>query len=298
MSTVTIFTAPKPFLDPHIKIIQQNAIRSWKELGDEIEVFLIGDEPGIKQAASDLNVRHIPGVEVNQQGTPLVSSIFSLARQASSGELLLYLNADILLLPDTLVVIREVCQLNQEFLLVGRRWDLDITREIDFSSEWASEIRARIKDQGKLRTYTAIDYFIFPRQQYQEILPFAIGRAGWDNWMIFHGMKQNLPVIDLTPSLMVVHQNHDYRHLPDGVVHYDLAESQQNVELGGGMRNLYDLLDVSLVYQGGRIRPKAPSLERFLRRLERIVIPDQQVGWRWSLTRILRKTRRRIFSTR
>jgi len=298
MSTVTIFSAPKPFLDPHIKIIQRNAVRSWKNLGTDVEVFLIGDEPGISQTAGELKVRHLPGVEVNQQGTPLVSSIFSLARQASSAELLLYLNADILLLPDTLAIIREVGKLRDEFLLVGRRWDLDISREIDFSSDWAPDIRLRTKDHGLLRTYTAMDYFIFPRHLYQEIPPFAIGRAGWDNWMIFHAMEQNLPVIDLTPTLMIVHQNHDYRHLPNGEAHYDLVESHQNVELAGGISKLYDLLDVNLMYRGGRIQPIRPSLKRFLRWLERIVTPDQPVGLRWSVTRIVRRTRRIFFKNR
>jgi hypothetical protein len=109
-------------------------------------------------------------------------------------------------------------------------------------------------------------------------------------------LQQEWPVIDLTPSLTVIHQNHDYHHLPGGALHYDLEESHQNVLLSGGMRTLYDLLDVQLVFKDGRIQNKAPSLESFLRKLERWVIPDQQSGWRWRLTRLLRKTRKRIYS--
>jgi len=51
MSNITIFTAPKPFSDPHINIIQRNAVRSWKMLGPDAEVLLIGDENGIKEEA-------------------------------------------------------------------------------------------------------------------------------------------------------------------------------------------------------------------------------------------------------
>jgi len=129
---------------------------------------------------------------------------------------------------------------------------------------------------------------------YQGIPPFAIGRAGWDNWMIYHGMREPWPVIDLTPSLQVVHQNHDYGHLPNGNAHYDLEESYQNVALSGGMVTLYDLLDVPLEYSKGQIRRKKLSLQRLLRKMERLVIPEEQSGWRWTLTRILRKTRRKI----
>ena len=54
MTFLTIFTSPKPFTDPHIATIQRNAIRSWQSLGEEVEVLLIGEEPGIAEAAVDL----------------------------------------------------------------------------------------------------------------------------------------------------------------------------------------------------------------------------------------------------
>jgi hypothetical protein len=81
MKELTIFTAPKPFIHPHIIKIQRNAIRSWKQLGDQVEVFLLGDEPGIKEAAEDLGVGYIPEVERSNSGTPLISSIFSVTRE-------------------------------------------------------------------------------------------------------------------------------------------------------------------------------------------------------------------------
>jgi hypothetical protein len=46
MTSLTIFSAPKPFTNPHIDIIQRNAIRSWVEMDSRVEVILIGDEQG------------------------------------------------------------------------------------------------------------------------------------------------------------------------------------------------------------------------------------------------------------
>ena len=43
---ITIFTAPKPFTNPHIDLIQRNAIQSWLHLGDDVNVVMIGNEPG------------------------------------------------------------------------------------------------------------------------------------------------------------------------------------------------------------------------------------------------------------
>jgi len=294
MTKVTVFSAPKPFTNPHIKTIQRNAIQSWLALGPDVEVLLIGNEPGIRETALELDVQVIPDVICNAQGTPLVSSIFKLARENTSSNVMIYLNADIILLPECLEVIESIRSLYDDFLLVGRRWDLDITEQLDFGNTFPEEISGRLQREGVLRKYTAMDYFIFPRHLFRSIPSFAVGRAGWDNWMIYHGMHQPWPVIDITPSNRIIHQNHDYSHLPNGQIHYDLEESRQNVSLAGGLRSMYDLLDVTLVFRNGRIHNKKPSLRRLLRRLERSVTPEQQTGWRWQMTRIFRKIGRRI----
>ena len=50
--------------------------------------------------AHEYNILHLPDVTRNDWGTPLVSSIFELARQSTNSPLLAYVNADILLMPD------------------------------------------------------------------------------------------------------------------------------------------------------------------------------------------------------
>ncbi len=79
---LTIFTAPKPFVDPHIIDIQMNAIRSWKALGEEVAIVLIGDETGIHQAAKETGSIFVADVKRNRLGTPLISSIFNIGREA------------------------------------------------------------------------------------------------------------------------------------------------------------------------------------------------------------------------
>ncbi len=294
MIEITIFTAPKPFTDPHINIIQRNAIQSWKSLGSQVEVLLVGDEDGMAEAASDLGVIQLPDVAKNDLGTPLVNSIFSAARQASQTELYIYTNADIIFTAEILSIIASIRKIKKEFLLVGQRWDLDVEKRIDFSGPWQSELRRQVAESGYLKSQTAMDYFIFTKGLYQEIPPFAIGRAGWDNWMIFQALQEKWPVIDITPDYQVIHQNHDYRHLPGGKIHYDLEESHQNVMLGGGIQKTYDLLDVNRIFDRNRIRIRPLSIRKILRLLERRIIPEQQEGLRWRLTVILRKTRKRI----
>ncbi|MFH2039753.1 MAG: hypothetical protein ABIJ65_10000 [Chloroflexota bacterium] len=234
MAYLTIFSAPKSFSDPHIATIQRNAIRSWRELGADVDVILVGEEEGLAEAARDLGVTHISQVSRNEHGTPLVSSIFTAARENSSSALLGYVNADILLLPDLLPAIRYMAEMVKEFILVGQRWDLDVWEVLDFSDGWATRLRHDINSHGKLHPPAGSDYFIFPRSCYQDIPDFAIGRAGWDNWMIYQARKQGWLAVDATRVITIVHQGHDYAHLPEGKTHRRVPETDENIRLAGG----------------------------------------------------------------
>lgn len=295
MPFLTIFTAPKPFTNPHIATIQRNAICSWMQLGEQVQVLLVGDEAGMAETAAELGLQHLPQVRCNEQGTPLVSSIFELARQNSQAPVMAYLNADILVTPDFGQAAWQISAQIERFLLVGQRWDLDITQPLDFSPGWDDRLKQEARHRGSLHAPAGSDYFVFPRQLFTEMPDFAIGRAGWDNWTIYHARSQGWAVVDITPDCMVIHQNHDYSHLPDGKPHYDLEESAHNQELAGGMPHLYMVLDSDRQLVGGRLRPPRPSVLRTLRRAEVGLLPENgQRDWRWSLSRQFRRMRRRL----
>ncbi len=288
---LTLFSAPKPFTDPHINLIQRNAIQSWIRL-PETEVILVGEEDGLAEAAADYRVRHLPEVRRNEWGTPLVSSIFQLAREASSSPLMCYVNGDILLLPTFVEIIRRVADRTPRFLMIGQRWDLNLTEPLDFSPGWDARLWAETQTRGSLHAPAGSDYFVFPRGLFTEMPDFAIGRAGWDNWMIYHARASRFPLIDATHDLMVIHQSHDYSHLPGGKSHYDLEETAINAQLGGGMRNMYMTLDATHELVNGQVRRARPNRARLLRALERALYPESETGWRWALTRRLRRLRR------
>ena len=68
-------------------VIQRNAIQSWKALGADVEVWLVGEEEGVEKAAKELGVGFIPGVLRNESGTPRIDSIFDCVRQKSRADL-------------------------------------------------------------------------------------------------------------------------------------------------------------------------------------------------------------------
>ena len=296
MTLLTIFSAPKPFTNPHINVIQRNAIQSWQHLGPEVEVFLMGDEPGMAQVVAEYGVRQFPDVLCNDQGTPLVSSMFELARRASESPILVCVNADILFLPDLITSIRELTARAHNYLLIGQRWDLEVRQLIEFTDGWDERLRAEIRALGQLHTPSGSDFFVFPRELFVEMPDFAIGRAGWDNWMIYQAKQQGWPVIDATPSVTVVHQNHDYSHLPGGRPHYELPESHKNQALAGGLNHMYMILDSDKQLRDGKLRSPQITLIRSIRQAEVWLTPadGRRTGIRWSLARQIRRLRRRI----
>lgn len=210
---LTIFTIPKPF-EGHIGVIQRNAIRSWILLNPPCEIILCGDEPGTAEMAAECGLRHLPNLARNEFGTPFLHSTFTQVRSIARGELLCYMNADLIFLDD---FSRAVERLDTNpFLLVGQRWDFDQTQVIDFEDPtWREQLLRRVEQCAQPHSLWGLDYFVFPRDGVLDRLPpFVVGRPGWDNWMIYHARQRGIPVIDASPVIRAIHQNHDYNHVP------------------------------------------------------------------------------------
>lgn len=263
-------------------MIQSNTLRNWKALGEVVQVVVVGDEPGIAEVCRELDLVHLPEVRCNTMGTPLISSIFDLARGVNESPCLVYANADILFLPELLDTIRSLASEKDRFLGVGQRWDLDVQEPLSFSSNWAGLLRERAKRDGQVHGQTGSDYFIFPRHCFTEIPDFAVGRAGWDNWMIFRGRWQHWAVVDLTESLIVIHQNHGYAHLPGGVIHHKQPETQDNVRMGGGRRTIFKLSDATHTLVAGRLCNQPLDWGAFWREVEIFPLTwlqSRPLGW-------------------
>lgn len=283
---LTIFSLPKPFIG-HIRMIQYNAIKSWTLLGAGVEVILLGDEPGTAEASRDLGVRHEPRIKRNEFGTPLLNNAFSKAKHLASHETLCYSNCDIIL-PQTLIhSLDAVSGLRRQFLMVGRRWDLDVTEPIDVSqSDWNGELAAAARQRGIQRPDHWIDYFCFRGDFWKNMPAFAVGRAWWDNWFIWNARDQGVPVIDASSAVTAVHQNHDYSHHPQGkpgVMEGD--EAQRSFDLAGGWRHLWTIADSSHVMSGRGIWPSHRHWTRQARReLDLAILESRPARQRYRLT--------------
>ena len=280
---LTLFTIPKPFRG-HIATIQRNAIQSWLQLQPACQIILFGDDAGVAEAAAEFNVTHVPDVQRNEHGTPLLNSVFETAQRLSTRPWVCYVNADIILLSDFVEAVQRIPK--RSFLMVGRRRCLEIDRRLNFDPAWESDLRTDLVARGVLDRHDAIDYFVFPRGLCKDMPPFAVGRAGWDNWFIYWARSVGVPVIDATQAVTAIHQNHDYAHHPkgkDGV--YRGEEAKQNIELAGGLSHAFDSRDATWLLGPMGLRP-ALSLVHLQRRKQTLPILFPNSGLRVGFLRL------------
>ena len=243
---VTIFAVPKPFRD-HIALIQSNAIRSWLALRPECEVILFGDDHGVGEAAKQHGVQHVARIAKNEYGTPLLDDVFLKAQTTAKYPTLCYVNADILLLSDFLPAVERVREEKPRFLMVGSRWDVEMNRTVPFADgESEGEIRDLVLKTGTPRSPEWIDYFVFNRGLFTDLLPFALGRAAFDNWLLWRATVGGAALVDASSEVLAVHQNHDYAHHKQGQKGvWEGPEARRNRELMETWDHCYFLTDAS-----------------------------------------------------
>jgi hypothetical protein len=214
---LTFFTTPKAFRG-NLAITQRNAIASWKQLHPEVEVIVFGNEEGAAEAANEFDARFERDVPCNEFHTPYLNAIFDRAQETARHDLLCYINCDIVLTADFKDAFERATAWRNQFLMVGRRWDTDVTDALDFGQpDWQTRIRQRALAANRQRPAQFIDYFAFRRGLFQgKIPPFAAGRPGFDNWLIWFAGASGASVIDASPVVVAVHQNHDHSHVPKG----------------------------------------------------------------------------------
>ena len=242
---LTLFSIPKPFTGT-IGELQRNAMRSWRALGPEVEVVLVGDEDGTAEAAVELGVGHVPGVATNDRGTPRLDDAFARVEEVATQPLRCFVNADIVLLDDFLPAVAAAAAFAPRMLMVGTTLDLVLDAGFEAESEDArAELRRRALDSGRSRGATAIDYFAFTPGLFDPLPPFVVGRARFDNWLVWRARQRGV-VVDASAAVVAVHQHHDYAHVVGGQdeAHFG-DEAEANYALTGGSSTIYTINDAS-----------------------------------------------------
>jgi hypothetical protein len=263
---ITFLAAPKPFVG-RVATAQQNAVESWTRLVPRPEVLLFGDEEGVGACAESLGVAHAPFVERNQYGTPLLSDLMAQGERRASDGLICFANADIVFLQDFMDTAKRVYSQRERFLLVSRTRRLQVDERLAFDVETLAKLRDRVRT-APLRHPTAIDYFVFPKGLFGSLPKFAIGRAAYDNWLLWKASTLSVPVIDATASITAIHQEHGYEHVAGGLEWTRAGpEAKRNQELAGGDVGFRTLRDASHLLVRGRVVRNPKSIGRAATRI-------------------------------
>lgn len=205
--------------------------------------------------------------------------MFGRAQGIARHHLLCYINCDIVLMQDFFDAVKRVREKHAQFLMVGRRWDIEIAAPLSFrKKDWESSLSQRVLRNGRRRGPEWIDYFIFSRELYgEDVPPFVVGRVFWDNWLVWKALASRRPVIDASSAVLAVHQNHDYGYHPQGKQGvFNGAEAKRNHVLAGGWRHLRTIADATEVLGEGGLRPNRSwhwaTAKRYARQAVRVFL--------------------------
>lgn len=232
---ITFFTIPKAWHGDDARR-QRNAVSSW--LGIGAGVILFGDDPGVREAASELGAGHEPKLTRNENGTPLLDGVFARAHELVPRGFLCFANTDILV-GDDFGTAAESLRDMAPLLMIGESRDANVAGDIAPGGPLPP---------GRKRGAGALDWFLFTRGVFEQIPPFAVGRAAFDNWLVWHARNAGATVVDATPSVRVVHQAHGYGHVSGGFASTRAgAEAAANWRLIGSKDRIYTRYDATHV---------------------------------------------------
>jgi hypothetical protein len=262
---LTLFTTAKAFRG-QIGIAQRNALKSWKMLHSDVEVILFGDDEGAAEVCAEFGLRHEPRVERHQSGMKYLNYLFEKARAIGRYKYLCYANCDIILMDDFYRAFVKAAGWRERFLMIGQRWDADITKPVDFTDPvWGIALRLHVQQVGFRQAMHYIDYFAFSKGVYDEIPRFLLGRSWWDHWLVWRALSSDVPVIDCSSVVTAVHQNHAHTYHPQGKqgTHEDVL-AEQNKRLAGDGRHLRIIADSTHILVGRGVIRRAMPFRRFL----------------------------------
>jgi len=282
---ITILASPKPFIGID-KENQYRAINNWKTISCRYEIILYGNSIGIENAGKDLNVKVVNQIRSTENGIPYFGAIVEHASKYGEYDTQLFLNCDILLsnIDEVLFNVKF-----QNFLIIGQRIDLSEGTIIDQSISDFEILKKELLNlnKAKLHEPTGVDYFIFKKNQWNNIDEIVIGRGGYDSALLNFTKKSGIPIIDATNSIIALHQFHNYNHVKGSEQTVFYGIDAKNNLLHAGKHSLLTISDSDYAINKDEILyfpcrgDKIRQFELFLRYKIKLVLISKFVRLFW-----------------
>jgi len=275
---LTLFAVPKA--EGPLAELWPLALQTWRQFGPPaMEILLFGEASSVARWATTWDALHIPEVRRNAYGTPYLHTLFEHARNTARHEILAFINCALILGKDFFESMAHLRQWRERFLATGSVWDVALNPIPETPDPaWYSGVLSRALTGGKVMPWTGF-FQVFHRDLYRNIPPILYGRLGWNDWLIWQARVQRVPIVDLSPTVTIIHPYHsDPAPGKDKRDRYE-EEDRYNALHIQPMKRFYTLRDATHILMRGQVRP---NLRRWLEPLRQTI-----TGGRSAARRIL-----------
>ena len=203
---LTLFTSWNDETEKYL--VHNLTVRNWLSLRPFVIPVIFTNESEVGEECGRQGWDVFPVRVAAADGIPVLKYMYHDVMAAYNTTFYAYSNGDILFtenLIDTLVSLINSLDLQKPALIIGKRTNVNNVTEVE-GSNWGN-LTSIAKSRGKLFTGYAEDYFITPRiYPWKDIAEVVIGRRAYDNWLVYYARKQKQTVIDVTQTLLAVHQ--------------------------------------------------------------------------------------------
>jgi hypothetical protein len=200
---LTIFTAARPFRGG-TATIQRNALHSWMQLHEDVQIILFGDAAGTQEVAWELGLHYEASPQVTTTGAVRLDYMLATARRYARHNVLCFAACDILLQRDLCEALNRVEALHHEFVMVGRAAirrteGAEAGSSANAMNGSAKNMQATSSGSVSENSHARLDYVIFSRNCFVSDVPGLPANSPFAaKWLMRRAMANEVHVVDVS----------------------------------------------------------------------------------------------------
>ena len=169
------------------------------------EIIVMGDDAGSCEIAEEHGLRHIGGIEKNENGDLNCSDILKKAQDEATYNDIVYMDCDVILMPNFPEVLHYTTVNYPKYTLISGRWEMSSPRkELSFTPGWEEQLVTKMFRHIEYGT----DFHAFPKGLYNKLPDFSIGAGAWYGWMIWYAAQRGAEVVRMDDCKAAIHMWH------------------------------------------------------------------------------------------
>lgn len=217
-------------------VCRNNTVKNWASLAPFVQpVFFSNDEAlSNKVRKSGWDVMR---PKTSHIGVPILKFMYLNTMKAYNAHFYGYSNGDLLFTNSLVKTLQTIMKTKlyseRPMLIIGQRTNV---RDVTEKQASTYENIIHLAKKGQLFTPLGIDFFItdskYPWKDYPEVV---IGRVAYDNFIVLNARKENHTTIDVTRTLLAVHQttragNYEGSEHPHANFNKDLLKKYSSIK--------------------------------------------------------------------